>query len=151
MAIFSRSTAFTRVTSIAAQRAIHTAFTWIHNNPKTLIDRQAELVAIPAPPFGEEERSKWIAARFAEIGLADIRTDTIGNVTGFIPATHLPSDSTGPVLVLSAHLDTVFPASTPLHPVLSRENDANRLAAPGACDNGAGVIGMLALAQAITH
>lgn len=151
MAIFSRSTAFTRVTSIAAQRAIHTAFTWIHNNPKTLIDRQAELVAIPAPPFGEEERSKWIAARFAEIGLADIRTDTIGNVTGFIPATHLPADSTGPVLVLSAHLDTVFPASTPLHPVLTRENDANRLAAPGSCDNAAGVIGMLALAQAITQ
>ena len=62
MAIFSRSTAFTRVTAIAAQRAVHAAFTWLHNNPKTLIDRQAELVAIPAPPFGEEARSKWIAA-----------------------------------------------------------------------------------------
>ncbi len=151
MAIFSRSTAFTRVTAIAAQRAIHAAFTWIHNNPKTLIDRQAELVAIPAPPFGEEARSQWIAARFAEIGLAHITTDTIGNVTGLIPATHLPAESTGPVVVLSAHLDTVFPAITPLKPVLTRENGANRLASPGACDNGAGVIGMLALAQAIIH
>jgi tripeptide aminopeptidase len=151
MAIFSRSTAFTRVTAIAAQRAIHAAFTWIHNNPKTLIDRQAELVAIPAPPFGEEARSQWIAARFAEIGLVQITTDTIGNVTGLIPATHLPAESTGPVVVLSAHLDTVFPAITPLKPVLTRENGANRLASPGACDNGAGVIGMLALAQAIIH
>jgi tripeptide aminopeptidase len=151
MAIFSRSTAFSRVTAIAAQRAIHAAFSWIHNNPKTLIDRQSELVAIPAPPFGEEARSQWIAARFAEIGLTNITTDALCNVTGIIPATHLPADSTGPVVVLSAHLDTVFPAATPLHPVVTRDNDANRLAAPGSCDNAAGIIGMLALAQAITH
>jgi acetylornithine deacetylase/succinyl-diaminopimelate desuccinylase-like protein len=151
MAISSHSTPFTRVTAIAAQRAVHAAFTWIHNNPKTLIDRQAELVAIPAPPFGEEARSKWLAARFAEIGLADIHTDAVCNVIGFIPAAHLPADSTGPVVVLSAHLDTVFPAATPINPTLTRDNGANRLAAPGACDNAAGVIGMLALAQAIVH
>jgi acetylornithine deacetylase/succinyl-diaminopimelate desuccinylase-like protein len=151
MVMFSRSTAFSRVTAIAAQRALHAAFTWIHNNPKTLIDRQAELVAIPAPPFGEEARSKWIAARFAEIGLVNIHTDVLCNVIAFIPATHLPAESTGPVVVLSAHLDTVFPAATPLKPVLTRDNGANRLAAPGACDNAAGVIGMLALAQAIIH
>ncbi len=151
MAIFSRSTAFTRVTAIAAQRAVHNAFTWLHNNPKTLIDRQSELVAIPAPPFGEEARSKWIAARFAEIGLVNIHTDALCNVYGFIPATHLPAESTGPVVVLSAHLDTVFPAATRLHPVLSRDNGANRLASPGACDNGAGVIGMLALAQVMVQ
>ena len=88
----------------------------MHNNPKTLMDRQAELVAIPAPPFGEEARSEWLADRFAEIGLAGIHTDAVGNVIGFIPATHLPADSTGPVVVLSAHLDTVFPADTPLAP-----------------------------------
>ena len=151
MAIFSRSTAFTRVTAIAAQRAVHAAFTWMHNNPKTFIDRQVELVAIPAPPFGEEARSKWLADRFAEIGLVNIHTDPLCNVIGFIPATHLPADSTGPVIVLSAHLDTVFPAATPLSPVLSRNNGANRLAAPGACDNAAGIVGMLALAQSIVH
>jgi tripeptide aminopeptidase len=151
MAIFSRSTAFTRVTAIAAQRPVHAAFTWLHNNPKTLIDRQAELVAIPAPPFGEEARSQWLAQRFAEIGLVDIQTDAIGNVYGFIPAADLPADSTGPVVVVSAHLDTVFPADTVLRPALTRVDGANRLAAPGACDNAAGVIGILALAQAFLH
>jgi acetylornithine deacetylase/succinyl-diaminopimelate desuccinylase-like protein len=151
MAMFSHSTAFTRVTAIAAQRAVHSAFTWMHNNPKTLMDRQAELVAIPAPPFGEEARSRWLAARFAEIGLANIHTDAVCNVIGFIPPAHLPADSTGPVVVLSAHLDTVFPAATLLNPRLTRDNGANRLAAPGACDNAAGVVGMLALAQAIIH
>jgi tripeptide aminopeptidase len=151
MAMFSRSTAFTRVTAIAAQRAVHAAFAWMHNNPKTLIDRQAELVAIPAPPFGEEARSKWLAARLSEIGLDNIHIDPVSNVIGFIPATHLPADSTGSVVVLSAHLDTVFPATTPLNPTLTRDNGANRLAAPGACDNASGVIGMLALAQAFIH
>ncbi len=151
MAIFSRTSAFSRVTAIAAQRAVHAAFTWMHNNPKTFIDHQAELVAIPAPPFGEEARSKWLSERFAAIGLADIQTDTVCNVIGFIPAAHLPAESTGPVVVLSAHLDTVFPAATPLNPKLTPDNGANRLTAPGACDNAAGVIGMLAIAQAILH
>jgi acetylornithine deacetylase/succinyl-diaminopimelate desuccinylase-like protein len=123
----------------------------MHNNPKSFMDRQAELVAIPAPPFGEEARSRWLAARFAEIGLANIHTDAVCNVIGFIPPAHLPADSTGPVVVLSAHLDTVFPAATLLNPRLTRDNGANRLAAPGACDNAAGVVGMLALAQAIIH
>jgi acetylornithine deacetylase/succinyl-diaminopimelate desuccinylase-like protein len=149
MPVFSRTSAYTRVTALAAQRPVHAAYSWLHNNPKTLIDRQAELVAIPAPPFGEQARSRWLADRFSEIGLADIQTDAIGNVIGFIPAAHLPPESTGPVVVISAHLDTVFPPGTPLRPALSRENDANRLAAPGACDNAAGVIGMLALAQAL--
>jgi acetylornithine deacetylase/succinyl-diaminopimelate desuccinylase-like protein len=74
-----------------------------------------------------------------------METDAIGNVTGVLPATKLPPESSGPVVVLSAHLDTVFPAETPLNPVL----DGDRLSAPGACDNGAGVVGMLALASAI--
>ena len=151
MAIFSRSTAFTRVTAIAALRPVHAAFTWLHNSPKTLIDRQAELVAIPAPPFGERDRSQWIAVRFAEIGLANIETDSIGNVFGFLPAAHLPADSTGSVVVVSAHLDTVFPAGTSLQPSITRVDGTSRLSAPGACDNGAGVIGMLALAQALVH
>ena len=88
--MFSRSTAFTRVTTIAGLRPVHAAFTWLHNNPKTFIDRQAELAAIPAPPFGEEKRTRWVAERFSEIGLNDVYTDDIGNVFGCIPAAHLP-------------------------------------------------------------
>jgi acetylornithine deacetylase/succinyl-diaminopimelate desuccinylase-like protein len=47
--------------------------------------------------------------------------------------------------VLSAHLDTVFPAETLLKPVV----DGDRLVAPGSCDNAAGVMGMLAIAHAL--
>ena len=47
--------------------------------------------------------------------------------------------------MLSAHIDTVFPLHTPISPLV----DNNRLEAPGACDNGAGVAGILALAAAL--
>lgn len=151
MPIFSRSSAFARVTSLASQRPVHAAFAWLHNNPKTLMDRQAELVVIPAPPFGEQGRSKWAVERFKEIGLENVQIDAIGNVLGFIPAAGLPPDSTGHLIVMSAHIDTVFPAGTPLTPTMAREDGACRLAAPGACDNAAGVIGMLALAEALVR
>lgn len=145
MTLFSRSSPFSRVTTQAEQRPVHTAFAWLHGNPKTIMDWQQQLVTIPAPPFGEQARSEWLADRFQEAGLSSVETDAIGNVTGVLPATKLPPESSGPVIVLSAHLDTVFPAETPLNPVL----DGDRLSAPGACDNGAGVVGMLALASAI--
>jgi tripeptide aminopeptidase len=151
MPTFSRSSAFARVTALASQRPVHAAFAWLHNNPKRLIERQAELVAIPAPPFGEQARSEWAAERFKEIGLENVQIDAIGNVLGFVPAAHLPPESTGHVVVVSAHIDTVFPAGTILTPMLTMEDGASRLAAPGACDNAAGVIGMLALAQAFIH
>jgi acetylornithine deacetylase/succinyl-diaminopimelate desuccinylase-like protein len=145
MELSSPNSAFSRVTALAGQRPVHAAFAWLHGNPKTIMDWQAEMVAIPAPPFGEEERSKWLATRFAEAGLQRVETDAAGNVFGWLPASKLPPESTGPVVVLSAHLDTVFPAGTPLKPVV----DGDRLQAPGACDNGAGVAGMLAIAHAL--
>ncbi len=147
MALFPRSSAFSRVTALAGQRPVHAAFAWLHGNPKRIMDWQSALVAIPGPPFGEEARSAWMAERFREAGLIQVRTDQIGNVLGFLPAANLSPESTGPIVVISAHLDTVFPAGTPLNPVVS----GDRLEAPGACDNGAGVAGLLALAHALVH
>ena len=76
-----------------------------------------------------------------------METDAAGNVSAVLPAANLPPESTGPVVLLSAHLDTVFPAETKLIPTL----DGDRLTVPGACDNGAGVVGMLAIAHALLH
>src|SRR5580698_8783878 len=107
MALFSKSSAFALVTDLASRRPVHSAFAWLRRNPKKIMDWQMELVAIPAPPFGEQARSEWLAARFAECQLSDIRTDAAGNVLGTLPAVNLPPDGTGPIVVLSAHLDTV--------------------------------------------
>jgi tripeptide aminopeptidase len=144
----SRS-AFSRVTALAAKRAIHSAFAWLHGHSKTMLDWQMGLCAIPAPPFGEQARSAWMAERFREIGLHDVAIDAVGNVLGFLPAPHLEQAATGPVVVVSAHLDTVFPADAPLNLVVKSIEGYERIEGPGACDNAAGVIGMLGIAQAL--
>jgi acetylornithine deacetylase/succinyl-diaminopimelate desuccinylase-like protein len=51
------------------------------------------------------------------------------------------------VVVISAHLDTVFPPETPIKVVRA----GDRLQAPGCCDNGAGLAGLLALAHALVQ
>ena len=58
----------------------------MHNNPKTIMDWQRDLVAIPAPPFGEQARSEWLSVRFREAGLQNVEVDAIGDVFGTIPA-----------------------------------------------------------------
>jgi acetylornithine deacetylase/succinyl-diaminopimelate desuccinylase-like protein len=147
----SRISAFTRVTTLVGKRPTHAAFAWLHGNPKTIMDWQTAVVSIAAPPFGETARGEWLADRFVETGLADVRRDEVGNVLGFLyPRSH-DVESTGHIVVVSAHLDTVFPAGTPIHPCLTQKDGVDRLEAPGACDNGAGVAGLLALANALVH
>jgi len=151
MAIFSQNSAYAQVTALAAQRPVHAAFAWLHRNARKIMDWQTELVAIPAPPFGEEARARWLAAQFAQAGLSDVRNDAAGNVLATLAAAGLPAESSGPVVILSAHLDTVFPAGTPLRPILDETDGYGRLQAPGACDNAAGAVGLLAIAHALVH
>jgi acetylornithine deacetylase/succinyl-diaminopimelate desuccinylase-like protein len=117
----------------------------LHGNPKRIMDWQAKLVVIPGSLNAEQQRASWLAAEFTAAGLSGIETDAVGNVFGVLPAAHLPPESTGPVVLISAHLDTVFPEETALNPTV----DGERLTAPGACDNGAGVVGLLAIAHAL--
>ncbi|HUA93745.1 MAG TPA: M20/M25/M40 family metallo-hydrolase [Terracidiphilus sp.] len=147
MVLLARNSAFSRVTALAARRPLHAAFAWLHAHPQRIMEWQAKLVGIPAPLHGEQARASWLGEQFAAMGLSRVETDAAGNVFGVLPAAALPPESTGPVVLLSAHLDTVFPADTPLHPIV----DGSRLTAPGACDNGAGVAGLLAIAHALRH
>lgn len=141
MASTFTASAFSRVAQIAADRRVHQAFQWLHINQQAILRWQAELVAVPAPPFGESERAEWLANRFRELNLDEVSIDPIGNVIAIRRAAQ-PSEQ---VLLLSAHIDTVFPVDTPIEPKLN----GTRLEAPGACDNGAGVVCLLALAAAL--
>jgi tripeptide aminopeptidase len=135
--------AFSRIGQLASLPRVHAAFQWFHLHERKVMQWQEELVSIAAPPFGEGRRAEWLAERFRELKLQQVEIDPEGNVLGCYPGNRpLPGR---PCVMLSAHIDTVFPLHTPITPLI--EN--NRLEAPGACDNGAGVAGLLAVAAAL--
>lgn len=135
--------AFARVAQLAADRRTHRAFQWMHLHERQILRRQTELVAVPAPPFAERARAEWLHERFRKIGLENVRFDELDNVLAVIPSRARSPHH----VLLSAHLDTVFPEGTPIRPTVRD----TRLHAPGACDNGAGLAALLALAEAIRH
>lgn len=139
----TRPAALARVSHMAEQRGVHQAFRWLHLHERQIMQWQVEMVAIPAPPFGEATRAAWLADRFRDLGLTGVNIDAAGNVLATYPATQ-PVRPTRSVL-LSAHIDTVFPPGTFIDPIL----DGQRLTAPGACDNAAGVVALLAMACAL--
>jgi tripeptide aminopeptidase len=124
------------IARLAARPEIRSAFNWFRAQEPQFAQWQMEMARIPAPPFGEAARGAWLAAKFQEIGLDDVHNDEVGNVF----ATH-PGHGRSYVS-LSAHIDTVFPAGTPLNV----RQQGNRIYGPGVSDNGAGVTAMLAIA-----
>ncbi len=95
-----------------------------------VLDLTARIAAIPAPTGDEGARSAFVADEARRRGLQDVRVDDLGDVVGV-----LPGRTDGPPVLLAAHLDTVFPAGTPL-PIAQREG---RLSGPGIGDNSLGV------------
>lgn len=72
-----------------------------------VIDQQIALCQVPAPPFAERQRAEVYQQAFRDLGLDDVRIDAEGNVIGV-----RPGRQPRPHLVMSAHLDTVFPEGT---------------------------------------
>jgi tripeptide aminopeptidase len=128
-----------RITRLATQLAIHRAFHWLHLHQPQLRQWLLEFVAIPAPPFAESVRAAWFADRFRALGLANVQLDEAGNVLGEL------TPAEGPLVLLSAHLDTVFPAGIDCTP----REEGVVIHAPGACDNGAGLSGLLGIIAAL--
>jgi tripeptide aminopeptidase len=135
--------AFSRIGHLASLPRVHAAFQWFHLHERKTMQWQQELVSIAAPPFGEDRRAEWLAERFRELQLEQVEIDSEGNVLGCYPGAQSSAGHT--CVMLSAHIDTVFPIHTPIAPLVEK----NRLEAPGACDNGAGVAGILAVAAAL--
>ncbi len=97
-----------------------------------------EIQQVPAPTFAERPRSVLVCQRMQALGLRDVEIDELGNVYG-----RRPGNPDQPALLVSAHLDTVFPADTDLS--LRYEDD--RVYGPGIGDNSVGVAGLLRLAE----
>jgi acetylornithine deacetylase/succinyl-diaminopimelate desuccinylase-like protein len=124
------------VARLAASPEVRSAFNWFRANEPQLLHWQMEMARIAAPPFSESARAAWLAERFREVGLEDVRIDDVGNVFGTHPGLGRR------YVTLSAHIDTVFPANTPLN----IRQQGSRIYGPGVSDNGAGVAAMLGIA-----
>jgi len=129
------------VARLAASPEVRSAFNWLRMQEPQLTHWQMEMARIPAPPFGESARAAWLAERFREVGLDDVRIDDVGNVFGAHPGFGRR------YVALSAHIDTVFPANTPLN----IRQQGSRMYGPGVSDNGAGVVALLGIAALLRN
>lgn len=142
-------TAATNVMLVPSHSVIHTlqrdpnvqrAIQFLHQSAAAFTAEHIRICEIPAPPFQEHERGQYFAARFAALGLTDVHTDEIGNVIGL---RYGAADK--PLLVVSAHLDTVFPE----HTDAQVRHSGSWLCAPGIGDNCAGLAALLAMVEAL--
>jgi tripeptide aminopeptidase len=101
-----------------------------------VVERAITIQQIPAPTFAESARAALVRRLFVQEGLADVKVDRAGNVLAC-----LPGEGSAQPLVVSAHLDTVFPAGTDL----TIRRDGEKVYGPGIGDNSLGVASLFAL------
>ncbi|HTF23910.1 MAG TPA: M20/M25/M40 family metallo-hydrolase [Candidatus Limnocylindria bacterium] len=118
---------------------VRAALDWFTPNISWVNDQQARITEIPAPPFQEAQRAGAVKVLLAEAGLP-AHIDKAGNVIG-----ELRGVNEKEIVVIAAHLDTVFPPGTDV----KVHRDGSRMTAPGISDNGSGVAALLALARAV--
>ena len=128
-----------QTSSLPANTQVRAALDWIGSNISWVNEQQARLTAIPAPPFQETERAAAVKPLLAEAGLS-VDVDKTGNVIG-----ELRGANEKEIIIVAAHLDTVFPAGTDV----KVHREGTRMSAPGISDNGAGLAALLALARAV--
>jgi tripeptide aminopeptidase len=128
------------IARLAVTPEIRSACAWLRAQEPQFAHWQMQVARVPAPPFGEVARAEWLAARFRELELEDVHIDEAGNVLGMRPGI-----VGGRYITLSAHIDTVFPANTPLN----IRQQGTRLFGPGVSDNGAGITALLAIAATL--
>lgn len=127
---------------VLAAPAVKAALAAIEADDDRTLRDQIELTEIPAPPFKEAVRAAEYVKRLQALGFADARIDKEGNV---IAVRKGAGNGKGPLLVVSAHLDTVFPEGTDV----KVRKQGERYYAPGIYDDGRGLASLLSVVRAL--
>lgn len=114
-------------------------FDYIDQHQDDFIEELIRICEVPAPPFQEHNRAQYYASLFEKMGHTPI-LDEVGNV--MVPFVRGGS----PHLVLSAHLDTVFPFEK-----INVEREGSLLRAPGISDDSSGLAALWILCSAIQN
>jgi acetylornithine deacetylase/succinyl-diaminopimelate desuccinylase-like protein len=129
----------TAFAAITAHPLVKKGMAFLEADDANTLNDQKTMTVIPAPPFKEQKRAEYYRTRLQELGLQEVRVDAEGNALGLRRGT-----GNGPKLVVSAHLDTVFPEGTD---VSIKEKDG-RLYAPGIADDTRGLAEVLSIVRA---
>jgi tripeptide aminopeptidase len=128
--------------TLTREPAIRAALDAVRKNEAAIVDEQVRLCEIPAPPFAEQARGLAYKAAFERLGLRNVRIDAVGNVLG-----ERPGRQAKPHLVMSAHLDTVFPEGTAVKATRSGAG----IAGPGIADDCRGLAVVLGVIRAMNE
>ena len=112
----SAAPASASIARLAADRRVHQAFQWLHLQEQRILQWQAEMVGVPAPPFGEGARAEWLCDALSRAGARECRTSMKWAMQSGDAARERFAGCDA--RLLSAHIDTVFPAGTPIEPDL---------------------------------
>jgi acetylornithine deacetylase/succinyl-diaminopimelate desuccinylase-like protein len=131
-----------RVRDIIASASFKQATAFIESDQERFVRELIALTEIPAPPFKEAARAKAFMTMLQQHALADVEMDGEGNVMGLRRGA---GGGTPGLLVVSAHLDTVFPEGTDV----KVKREGTRLSAPGVGDDTRGLALLLAIVRAL--
>lgn len=128
------------VQDLMQREQVRNAFRFFEDNAEAITEAQIRICSIPAGPFSELERAEYLRRQFLEQGLAEVEIDEEGNCLGL-----LKGSASHPLMVVSAHLDTVFSTDTDF----TIKKMGQRLLAPGISDDGCGLAALLAISEAL--
>ena len=126
---------------LSASSVVKKVLEHIRQDDSRCVQDQVEIASIESPRFGEANRREKIEAILRRDGFTEIHTDSEGNLIARYPGT----DPNGPRLVISGHMDTVFPENTPTEV----RQVGNRYYAPGIGDDAKGVATCLQVMRAV--
>ncbi len=126
---------------IVDSAAFKQAGAFIAGDQDRFVRELVTLTEIPAPPFKEQARARAFMDLLRQAGLTGVEMDPEGNVLGVRRGT---GAETG-MLLVNAHLDTVFPEGTDV----KVKRDGTRLMAPGVGDDTRGLAAILAVVRAM--
>ena len=116
------------IAKIRGSAGFKTAMATLEQQHERIVADTITLTEIPAPPFKEEKRARAYMEMLKAHGLSDVEMDAEGNVMGLRRGTGKPG---GPIVVIAAHLDTVFPEETNV----KVRREGTKLFAPGVGDD----------------
>ena len=120
---------------------VNKGLAFLESDQENTVSQQIKIAEIPSPTFKEAKRAQYYKSQLEALGLADVQMDDAGNVVGIRHGT-----GEGPILYVTAHLDTVFDFDE----INVKEKDG-LLYAPGIGDDSRGLAALLSIVRAFNE